>query len=138
MPQAKITPKWTFLDYVDRTGVNRISEWLQSIPIDARVEFEVLLDMLRGKCILTRPETGKLYKALDGLYEFVFKVSNVQYRPIFCYGPDTKAREITILVGATKKNNRFIPAGVGITAMSRAKEIWAGDRKKVVRHVRIS
>ncbi len=138
MVQAKVLPRWTFLDYVDKNGVNRISEWLQSLPIQARVEFEVLLDMLRGKSLLTRPETGKLHGELNGLYEFVFRVSNIQYRPIFCYGPETRAREVTILVGATKKNNRFSPPGVGRTAMSRAKEIGAGDRRRVERHVRIN
>ena len=131
-------PRWTFLDYVGANGTNVVSEWFEGTPIEARVEFEALLDSLRGKTLLTRPETGKLHDELDGLYEFVFKAKNVQYRPLFCYGPDTKAREITILAGATKKNNRFIPPGVGKVAKLRAKDILAGDRKKVVRHVRIS
>jgi hypothetical protein len=137
MVHTEAIPRWTFLDYVDMDGNNRVSEWLREVPIEARVEFEALLDILRGKKLLTRPETGKLYGQLNGLYEFVFKANKVQYRPLFCYGPDTKAREITILVGATKKNNRFIPPGAGKTAMSRAREIWAQDRKRVVRHVRI-
>jgi len=133
-----ILPRWIFLDYVDRNGINRISEWLMSISLEARVEFEASLDILRGKSLLTRPQTGKLNNELDGLYEIIFKVSNLQYRPMFCYGPDTTAREITILVGATKKNNRLIPPGIGNTAKLRAKEIWAGDRKRVIRHVRIN
>ena len=131
-------PRWTFFDYVDGNGNNRISDWLRSIPLEARVEFEALLDVLKGVTILTRPQTGRLGGNLKGLFEFRIKVKNVQYRPLFCYGPNTKAREITILVGATKKNNRFIPPGVDIIAMSRAKEIKANDRRRVVRHVRIT
>jgi hypothetical protein len=137
MPGTKEPSPWVFLDYVDRNGVNRISEWLLEIPLKASVEFEAMLDVLRGTTLLTRNQTGRLSGNLKGLYEFIFKVDNIQYRPLFCYGPNTKAREITILVGATKKSNRFEPPGVGKTAMSRAKEIWAGDRRRVVRHVRI-
>jgi hypothetical protein len=137
MKQLKIVLPWIFLDYVDSKGVNRISEWLQLIPVEARVEFENMLDLLKGRTLLTRPDTGKLTNELEGLYEFRFAVKNIQYRPLFCYGPNTKAREITILAGATKKNDRFKPPGIGNTAMSRAKEIWAGDIKRVIRHVRI-
>jgi hypothetical protein len=125
---------WTFFDYVDRNGVNKISEWLQSIPIGARVEFEALLDILRAKEILTRPQTGRLEGKCKGLYEFCFKKLNVQYRPLFCYGPGK--REITILIGATKKNSRFIPPNVCRTALKRADEVEA-NTKQVVRHVRI-
>ena len=137
--QTTKLPEWTFLDYVDGNGNNRISGWLRLIPVEARVEFEALLGVLRGKTLLTRPQTAYLKgKRFKGLYEFRFKSNKVQYRPLFCYGPDAKAREVTILVGATKKNNRFIPPSVCGTAMNRASEIWAEDRKRVVRHVRIS
>jgi hypothetical protein len=124
-------PKWKFLDYVDGKGVNRISEWLLSLPVEARVEFEALLDTLKGKERLDRPQTGILE---GGLCEFIFKVHDVQYRPLFCYGPGN--REVTILVGATKKNNRLIPPNVLRTALNRANEIT--NRNQVVGHVRIS
>ena len=126
---------WTFLDYVDRHGVNRISMWLRSIPNAARVEFEALLGVLRVKPIMGRPQTGILHGQYRGLFEFVFKADKVQYRPLFCYGPDTKAREITILVGATKKDNKFIPPQVCKTGLNRKTEIQM-DRKRIIRHVR--
>jgi hypothetical protein len=132
----KMLPRWTFLDYVDNRGNNRISEWLRSIPVKARVEFESLLDTLRGTRLLDRPQTGKLHGNCEGLWDFVFKADNVQYRPLFCYGPDAKAREITILVGAIEKGSKLRPPGVCKIGLARKDEIMA-NRKRVVRHVRI-
>ena len=41
--------RWTFLDYVDGNGVNRISDWLQILPFEARVKFESLLGPVNTK-----------------------------------------------------------------------------------------
>jgi len=126
---------WTFLDYVNGNGVNKISEWLRSLPIEARVEFEALLDTLKAKETFGRPQTGTLRGKCKGLCEFRFKKHKVQYRPLFCYGPGN--REVTILVGATKKDKRFIPPNACKTALNRTGEIEA-NKEQVVSHVRIS
>ena len=122
------------MDYTDRNGMNKISEWLQSLPIEARVEFEALLDILKAKAIFSRPQTAMLSGKCKGLGEFRFKKSNVQYRPLFYYGPEV--REVTILVGAIKKNNRFIPPNACKIALNRIDEIKT-NRNQVVKHVRI-
>ncbi|MCP3682938.1 MAG: hypothetical protein GY861_09630 [bacterium] len=124
---------WIFLDYVDSRGANRISEWLQAIPKGARVEFESLLDVIRPTKMPDRPQTGILHGECKGLFELIFKYDNVQYRPLFCYGPEKK--DITILAGARKKNNRLIPPKICKTALNRKSEIQ--DRKRVTKHVRI-
>ncbi len=128
---------WTFLDYVSINGENKISVWLQSIPLKARVEFEAMLDVLKGKERLERPQTGKLTRECKGLYEIRFKSDNVQYRPLFIYGPDTQNREVTILIGATKNGKIWDPPSACRTAHNRAGEI-AINRRQVVRHVRVN
>lgn len=130
--------RWTFLDYVDGDGVNRISEWLRSLPVEARVEFEALLDTLKGTERFDRPQVGRLSGKYRELWEFRFKdhVHNVIYRPLFCFGPGTVGKEVTILVGATKKNNRLIPPNICNTALVRAGEIRR-NRRQVTKHVRI-
>ena len=132
-----VLKNWAFLDYVSINGENRISAWLQSIPIGASVEFEAMLDTLKAKEILRRPQTGKLTGKCDGLYEFIFKSNKVQYRPLFAYGPDTQNREITILIGATKKGKIFDPPNACKTALNRAGEIVT-NMKQVVKHVRVN
>ena len=124
------------MDYVDGNGVNRISDWLQILPFEARVKFESLLDTLKGKDIFGAPQTKILKGNCKGLSEFRFKSGNIQYRPLFCYGPDGAKKEVTILAGAIEKSNRFDPPNICGTALRRKDEIKA-DRKGVTKHVRI-
>ncbi len=135
MPSKEPLKNWSFLDYISVNGENKVSTWLKSIPFKASVDFEAMLDQLKVKERLERPEVGILKGNCKGLLEFRFKVDKVQYRPLFCYGPDTKNREVTILIGATKKNKRFIPPSACKTAIKRAGEITANN-KQAVKHVR--
>jgi hypothetical protein len=132
--------KWTYLDYVDVHGVNRIAEWLKSLPLGARVEFDSLLITLKPVRILDRPQVGKLGRKhgedCKGLYEFVVKFGNVQYRPIFFYGPDSARRQITILAGAKERDGKFEPRGICKIALNRMNEVKANIRQ-VVNHVRV-
>ena len=77
---------WEFFDYVEDNGNNQISAWLRDIPVGARAEFEALLDAIKPRQQQpTRPQTGKLYGGCEGLFEFVVKHANVQYRPLFVF-----------------------------------------------------
>jgi len=90
--------------------------------------------------MLDRPQTGKLGQKkgenCKGLYEFVFKSGNVQYRPLFFYGPDSTKREITILAGAQERDWKFEPRGICKVALNRMDEVKS-NRKQVVNHVRV-
>lgn len=128
---------WIFPDYVDLNGHNKISEWLREIPTLASVAFEALLDNLRPIPVLSRDTfTGRLHGECDGLYEFIVKAAKVQYRPLFFYGPNSSAREITILAGAIERGDKLYPADVCRTALRRYAEV-SMDRRRVTKHVRI-
>ena len=100
-------PIWNFLDFVDENGVNVIEGWLWSLPLKARVRINARIRYLAACRALTRPYTGKLSGNCAGLYEIVVEVDNVQYRPLFSYGPGKN--EITLLFGAREIGGKFEP-----------------------------
>ena len=97
---------WNFLDFVDSRGVNVIESWLWTLAMEARLEINTRIQYLAVTPVLRRPYTGRLH-GYDGLYEIVVTRRRVQYRPLWCHGPNKK--DITILMGATERGGEFDP-----------------------------
>ena len=83
--------------------------------------------------ILAQLEFGEwrepLFKPLvgegDGLSELRFKADNVQQRPLgFVSGP----HDVTMLLWAVERGNRFVPRSACVTALERKAAVIAEDR----------
>ena len=126
---------WAFLDFVDGQGENVIQDWLQGLAPSVRAEVKAKLNTriqyLEVTSIFGPPYTGLLHGECAGLFEIKFKVKNVQYRPLACYGPE--AREVTLLFGAIEKSDRLEPPGACSTALNR-KALIDTDRRYVCPH----
>lgn len=126
---------WSFLDFVDDRGENVIQRWLQGLPPSARnsvkAKMTTRIEYLEVTPVFRPPHARDLHGECAGLFEIRFK-SNVQYRPLACYGPDT-AKEVTLLMGATEREGRFEPPGACLTALRRKALIFA-DRRHVCPH----
>lgn len=120
---------WTFLDYVSSSGSNQIKAWLESLPVGARklvrAELAAILIIASPQKLLRPPR----FESLQGvpMFEIKFKLKNIQYRILACYGPDR--RQVTLLAGAIEKNNRYRPPNVFDTAARRRDQILSGRRQ---------
>jgi hypothetical protein len=126
---------WTFLNYVDDNGVNQIKTWIDELPADSTKVGQRLLTILlhlRAEQNLMGTEYIKpLHGDCEGLLEIRFGVRRLEYRPLACYGP--RNGEVTILVGALEKENRFVPRNACAIALERCEKAYA-DRKHVTDH----
>ena len=122
---------WTFLDYVDASGSNQIEAWLESLPKGARTpvraKFAAILTIARAQRQLLPPRFCVLH-GVERMLEIKFIEGRVAYRPLACYGPERG--EVTLLAGATERNNQYRPAGVLETANRRRAEVLS-DRRRV-------
>jgi hypothetical protein len=109
---------WTFKDYVSASGRNEIHDWLNGLPVAAKATLNVFIQNLEATPDLKEPAMKEL-RGHKGVYELRQKVNNVQYRPLCCYGP--ARREVTILIGASKKGGVWNPPKAIDTAKTRKK-----------------
>ena len=128
-------PLWTFLDYVDEAGRNVIAEWAKRLPARARVKFHTRLQYMAP---LPRDQWASGWsKSLVGkdwrdIYEIRFFVDKVQWRPLYCFGPEPG--EITILGGAHEKGGKLEPDAPPKTCQDRRAEIGRKETKHVTPH----
>ena len=113
---------WEFRTYIDPKGNDVVRDWYDSQSKKVKAKFVSRLRMLATLPFSEWNET--LHKALHregaGLNEIRFKADNVQQRPLgFRSGP----REFTLLLCATEKSNRFIPANACEIALARKQEV---------------
>ena len=113
---------WTFFNFVNESGENLIQDWISGLAPSAKLKIKTRLDAyLRNfqamKALPGLPLTKMLDGEGDGLFEIRFKVKSVQYRPLCFYGPERS--EITILMGAMEKNNKFVPLAACSIAQGR-------------------
>lgn len=129
---------WTFYDFKTDRGENLIRAWTSDKGRPAKARLNALI---RNLSVLDRPFTrddkvGILRK--DGpchgekLIELLLKVKNVQYRPIGWYGPDDMS--VTLLVGATERDDEFDPRNACEQAVNRKRLILTDRRKHLVEH----
>lgn len=115
---------WTFKDYLDVHGENDILAWFHDQPKNARARINLVIQRLE----VMEQLPVKLFKPIPGagrgLWEIRVRVESVQYRPLCFRGPGRK--EITILVGAREKGNKFDPLSAPSTAQIRMSEVSNG------------
>lgn len=122
---------WTLRDYVAASGVNEIHVWLNGLPVRAKAKVNWRLAELEAMRQFVRPLTGRLHTGdCEGLYEVRVDVGNVQYRPIFCYGPG--GRDVTILYGAIEKDDKFVPPTACLIA--RRNRLYITERGRTCVH----
>src|SRR4030042_2858957 len=104
---------WGFLDFVDERGENVIQRGLRSLPPSVRnsvkAKMTTRIEYLEVMRVFRPPYARELHGECGGLFEIIFQVKNLQYRPLACRGPDT-TKEVTLLMGAIEKEGRFDPA----------------------------
>ncbi|MBU1182576.1 MAG: type II toxin-antitoxin system RelE/ParE family toxin [Proteobacteria bacterium] len=113
--------EWSFKIY--GTNESDVDAWIEGLSPKAMARMDVIINHLRVTRVWGRPYIAAL-KIHSGIYEIIFTVQNIQYRPLGCYGPNDK--EFTILTGATEKGNKFNPLNAPLKAEKRRKDIFQG------------
>lgn len=120
------------MDYLDQKRRNLIAEWLSDLPNRARAKVDQRLERIAGlkreewPIIWTKPLRG-----VRGIFEIRLESGNVQYRPLFCFGP--KQRQLTLLIGAIEVGGTFVPERSPQIAEERRAEI-ENDPSRVIDH----
>lgn len=119
-------PQWTFSAYISPAGKRRFSEWYDHLHAEAQGAFDVLLEHLiqRPRNEWRRPEFDILSGKYAGMGELRFDVARVEHRPLGFFGPSRA--EFTLLIGATKKGQKYDPHSALETARKRMGEIKSG------------
>lgn len=114
-----------FFDFVSARGENMIEAWLATIPWKARDEINVQLLLLRNVRKLERPDAAQLKgPECRGLIEIRVTVERQRYRPLAYVGPGPG--QVTLLVGAKEKGDKFEPKEACAIARRRIDEIKSG------------
>lgn len=113
---------WTFYDFVESNSENVVRVWFDGLPSSerelVRADFDTRLDMLGGMAIVDwRPPysvalTGNQWA---GVNEIRWKVNRIQYRALYCFGPQRK--EVTPLACYLKRDG--LPPGAASLAQGR-------------------
>lgn len=101
-------PLWIFKGFLSENGRDIFKEWYEQLPMGAQAKFDTILEYLRDTPHARWPTTVVLaLTEAEGIFEIRFKIRNVLYRPLGCFGPDRG--EFTLLVPAREHGNRFEP-----------------------------
>src|SRR5262245_44111323 len=121
MPEQRLRG-WRFYDFCS-DGENEILKWSDAQGPKLKMRLNALIRSLET---LDRPlaradNVGLLRKSGpchgEHLIELIMTVNRIEYRPIGWLGPED--REITLLIGATEKDDDFVPRGACVTAKNR-------------------
>ncbi|MCL4553072.1 MAG: type II toxin-antitoxin system RelE/ParE family toxin [Candidatus Marsarchaeota archaeon] len=126
---------WTFFDFVDERGRNGVQEWIADLNRGVRqavkAELNSRIVLLENLQKLDRPDTGQLRgKRNAGLFEIILKLNQVEYRPLWCYGPE--AGEVVILTGTIEKGGKMPPPD--LDRARRRKFLVMSDRSYMREH----
>ena len=121
---------WEILDYVEASGTNVISVWIDSLPAAAQVRIDTRIRYLEATQVWPAQYVSAR-KDCAGVYELRIVSAGVQYRPLGYFGPGR--REFTLLMGAIEKGGKLEPRDFCKVA-TRRREIINGDRNRIVPH----
>ena len=116
-------------NYLDARGVNVIKQWASALGQRDLAALNSKLDTLAAVTDPLRELPGLLFGPGIGGHQEIWKLriggsgSGNALRPLLCKGPSDKAREITLLAGATERDGDLRPEGIADTADRRRKEI---------------
>lgn len=116
------------MDYAGEGGNDPVEDWFRGIPPGARGKLETRMTEMSG---LPIPDWhyswSRSYKGVDGIFELKALYKNIQYRPLFCYGPNRG--QITILIGAIEKGDSINPGNAPNVAEFRKRQIKKNPRR---------
>lgn len=119
---------WNVKCYVSSNGKNEVQETYSSGTDNLKAELEVALEYLkvRERQEWQRPHAHKLSKCdkFRDFFEIRFIANRLQQRPIGYFGP--QPNDFTILLWATEKGGKLIPASWCQKANRRRQEITDG------------
>lgn len=104
-------------------------DWYNDQVDAVQAKFDTVLEYLVQRTVdeWSRPEYATLTGRYSKLGELRFDFGNLEYRPIGCFGPGRAT--FTVLVGATKKGNKYDPRKALDTALER-REIILSDLER--------
>lgn len=126
---------WKLNGFIDQSGENIVRQWCDAKDYDVWNAFVAHLTFLSGQMPdkWVRPWVGKLVggkrtrkTGCVGLYELIFEVGNVQYRPL---GYFSGHMEFTILFFAEERGGEFDPPNACKTAKERKALIDANKER---------
>lgn len=115
---------WTFKCFLSEKGSDLFDLWYEGQSDAAKAKLDVIVEHFRDK-----PHTkwgGNYFFPLtgyDGIFEIKFRVANVLYRPLGCFGPERM--QFTFLIGANEQGDEFVPLGAPEIAVQRRKILEA-------------
>ena len=71
------------------------------------------------------------YKSADGIFELRIEHKNIQYRPLWFFGP--KQRQLSLLIGATEVGDKIHPRSAPKSAEERRNALLL-DPTRTVKH----
>ena len=100
-----------------------IRAWLDEVGQNAKARFNLMIGYLEATPLgaWTRPRVASLTGDCSGLLEIRANVQQVQFRLLGFHGPGR--REVTLVVGARKSNNRWLPLSIPETAQRRKADV---------------
>jgi hypothetical protein len=116
---------WFFKGFIGLNGISFIDEWYAFLQEKDKAAFDTRLAYL-GITKYWIPKYFKKLKGYDHIYEHCFKFSNMQHRPLGCFGP--KDNEFTFLIGTTKREKVFNPRNAVNLAIKRRNYILQDRR----------
>ena len=109
-----------------------VHDWLRTLSAKAKAKINM---RIRNLEVLPREQWGDWTGAMtgpawNGIFEIRIRYDNVQYRPLFCYGPGANAS--TILMGSEERGGDIEPRFAPKTCQLRKAEINGGNH--AIRH----
>jgi hypothetical protein len=123
---------WTFRCYISPSGRDVIGDWYGCQTAAVQAGIDVVLEYLRQcpRDEWRRPDFDLLSGKMREIGEIRLKVDK-QYRILGFFGPSRS--EFTLLIGASKRGNKYCPKEACETALRRmAQIIDDGNRSRVL------
>ncbi len=123
-----LTKEWTFKVFVDQNGSSDFLIWRKELSPKARQRMDQIINYMEFTKDWTQTAYFRPLTGYAGICEIRFIVSNTQYRPLGCRGPDPGM--FTLLVGAKEQGDEFVPKGAPDLA-TRRRAMVLTDRRYI-------
>ena len=123
---------YAIYDFVNANGKNELHEWLKGVDARQRAKLDSKIDMLEMSGAELPPN---LLSPCDGPIKKIKVQGNPKLRPRLCAGPLDTGTEYTLLVGATERDMKDVPANVVQIAKARRDEILKFGHNRRFIHV---
>ncbi|MHB8890348.1 MAG: hypothetical protein ACYC46_16175 [Acidobacteriaceae bacterium] len=120
--------------FVDDSGEDVVTAWLAGCRLPKlakaiKTKLDVVVTFLENSEYITPSSYAKPLRGYADIFEIVLQVKGDPYRPLCCHGPGN--HEITILVMAIERGDKFEPTNAPEVALARKTLIHSADRRYV-------